>query len=609
MTNNICLKELRIILCDTYENYIGEIIRNERTRLGLGAADVYSGICSGAVYSKLERGERAGGVHVLRALCQRLGINQDRCGTYLAKAEYDELMDRLYILEDIRDGRFAEAKKRTVDYENMYKNVPLNRQFIMFMRGRLAELAGNAVKALEYYENAVYQTIPDYENRENIHCLTLYEAYLISGVARMRVRLGDKTQAHRLYMLLLKYCTESKVERWNLVCIYPKTVCELTALADIDSSEPAKIKELLAHCENALGMLIDTERLHYIRPLLKNIIRFNTILGSGDDDIRAYAGLLEVIERLFGEYGHGNELFEWYPYYVDCGFCCVNELIAERRCMRGMSIEELAGDAQSARNIQRIINGHVSPSYNTSKELLDRLGLKGVLRSDVIVGRDIQAYELFDRLLDYIAMEKYEEAEALLPDLRAMLCSGIEINDIVAEFLKIWLQILKGETEPSDGTDRLKRLLPFSINDIGKYRHVIKYERMIITTYIVYLEVMEKYEEIPDYDKMTVWVTGELSKKQFAGVIEMLDIRYANIYGDAGRYDESDRIAEDGIRLEMECERMYCLSTLLYCIAWNGGKRGKASQRDRELCHWAYEIAKFQKDSSGMDIYRRWLEK
>ena len=121
-------KEQRIILCDTYENYIGRTIRNGRLRLGLNVNDVCYGICSVAVYSKIECGEYAGGIHVLRALSERIGINNDRCGTYLAQAEYDEMMDRLYILEDIRDGMTDRARERLACYEKMYKDIPLNRQ-------------------------------------------------------------------------------------------------------------------------------------------------------------------------------------------------------------------------------------------------------------------------------------------------------------------------------------------------------------------------------------------------------------------------------------------------------------------------------------------------
>ena len=594
---------------DTYENYIGGIIRHERFRLGLNVNDVCGGICSAAVYSKIERGEYAGGIHVLRALCQRLGINQDRCGVYLAKAEYDDLMNRMYILEDIKDGKIDRAEERLACYERTYKNIPLNSQFVSFMRGRLAELKLNNTEALEYYENAVKQTMPWYPDRQNISCLTIYEAYMIFGVARIKARLHDETAAYKLYRLLLNYCMNSNIEKWILVCIYPKAVCEIIDIIGIDKMGIRGVNDMLEHCENAMNMLVETERMYYIIPILDNIIYIKSIIKSNDSKLREYRELLETMEQLFKKYGHERELFEWYPYYVDCEFYCVNELIAERRCMTGMSIEELAGDTQSSRNVQRIIKGYVSPSYNTSKELLDRLGLKGVLRSDVIVGREITAYKTLDMMLEYISVYKFEDAESLLSNLKALIYPTVEINNIMLEYLKIWLQMLKGEIELSVGVQKLEGLLPFKCSEIGKYKYFIKHERMIISTCIVYFDMLKQFDLVPDYEKMTSWTKGWLSKKQFASAVENLNMRYANWYGNAGRYEESDGIAEEGIRIEIECERMHCLNILLYCRAWNAGKRGNVSENDKELCRCAYEIAKLKKQNARIGLYRRWLEK
>jgi len=95
-------------------------------------------------------------------------------------------MDRLYILEYIKDGKIDRAEERLACYEKTYKKNPLNSQFVLFMRGRLAELKLNNTKAFEYYENAVQQTMPWYADRQNISCLTIYEAYMILGVARKK---------------------------------------------------------------------------------------------------------------------------------------------------------------------------------------------------------------------------------------------------------------------------------------------------------------------------------------------------------------------------------------------------------------------------------------
>ena len=170
-------------MLDTYENYIGKVIENERTRRGLSVNDVCNGICSKSVYVKLESGEYAGGMHVLRAICQRLGINSGRCGTYLVQNDYDEMMDRLYILEDIKDGRIDTAELKIVRYGSRYKDMPLNNQFILFMKGRIAELRGRTGDAQGFYDAAICITMPEYMQMKKLVCMTIYEAYMLLDIA------------------------------------------------------------------------------------------------------------------------------------------------------------------------------------------------------------------------------------------------------------------------------------------------------------------------------------------------------------------------------------------------------------------------------------------
>ncbi len=594
---------------DTYENYVGRIIQNERIRRGLTVYDVSDGICSASVYVKLESGKYAGGIHIIRALCQRLGINSDRCGTYLAKAEYDEMMDRLYILEDIMKGRIDKAQDGIEKYRITYKDIPLNNQFIMFIRGRLAELSGEIGKALELYGGALSITMSKYQQLEKIPCITIYEAYMMLDVARINVELGNEKIAYKTYMLLLRYCENCNAESWNTVCIYPKTVCEIVDFIGIDNMSTREIEEMLRHCISALDILRETARLHYIRPLLRNIIGLSERKKKSDYNIEYYRELLECLNGLFKKYGHECELFEWYPYYVNCSFRCVNEVIEERRRMHGMSIEKLAGTTQSARNVQRIIRGQISPSYKTSNELLDKLGLKGVLRSDVVVADNIEAYKLWDKLLMHVEMCDFKHAEYVLTCLQSKLDSSIEINHVVLEYLNIWLEMLQDETKLQKNVYKLEKLLPFKISEIGKYKYIIKHERIILSTYIALMDVLNEYDSIPSYENMTLWIVGEFSKKQFASIFENLSVRYANFYGNVGSYLKSNQIAEEGIKIELECERMQSLNTLLYCIAWNNGKQQKTTENDIQFCKWAYEIAKFKEDSIRMSIYRRWMQR
>lgn len=596
-------------MLDTYENYIGKVIENERTRRGLSVNDVCSGICSKSVYVKLESGEYAGGMHVLRAICQRLGINSGRCGTYLVQNDYDEMMDRLYILEDIKDGRIDTAELKIVRYGSRYKDMPLNNQFILFMKGRIAELRGRTGDAQGFYDAAICITMPEYMQMKKLVCMTIYEAYMLLDIAHLNVVLGKKKAAYGIYALLLRYCEKSNVEKWNLVCIYPKTVCGIIDDIGLDNMDAMEKNEMLRHCISALDTLRKTARLHYIRPLLKNIIRLNEGVSQSHYDSENYSVLLEGIDVLFKSNGHERELFEWYPYYVDCEFRCVNKLIDERRRMHGMSVEELAGTTQSVRNVQRIIKGQVSPSYNTSRELLDKLGLKGALRSDVIVADDIEAYELWDELVCGSLKGNYEEKRKIIYKLKTILDTSIELNKMALEYEMLLCKI---NIENMDYRDALKcaDLLPFSIEDIGRYHCMLPIELMIINKYFWCADKLKNYEQLDRYEQMlSDYTKNKLLKRLFAKEYEVVCFYCSSFYGNMGEYGKSNELSVNGIADEIECERAYAMTSFLYNILWNNSEAGTVTQGDIKMCRTAYQICNFYGYTLRAEKLKKWLDK
>lgn len=75
-------------------------------------------------------------------------------------------------------------------------------------------------------------------------------------------------------------------------------------------------------------------------------------------------------------YDIGDNLFEWYPYYIGCAFYPVERLIDERRRIHGLTVRELAEGICSPETVSRIINRKVSPKYSTTVAMLDNVGLK-----------------------------------------------------------------------------------------------------------------------------------------------------------------------------------------------------------------------------------------
>ena len=328
-----------------------------------------------------------------------------------------------------------------------------------------------------------------------------------------------------------------------------------------------------------------------------------------DYDIVNYSELLEGIDVLFKSNGHERELFEWYPYYVDCEFRCVNRLIDERRRMQGMSIEELAGTTQSVRNVQRIIKGQVSPSYNTSRELLDKLGLKGALRSDVIVADDIEAYKLWDELVCGSQKGNYEEKRKIIHKLRTLLDMSIELNRMALEYEMLLCKI---NIENMDYRDVLKcvDLLPFSIEDIGKYHCMLPIELMIINKYFWCADKLKNYEQLDRYEQMlSDYTKNKLLKRLFAKEYEVVCFYCSSFYGNMGEYDKSNELSVNGIADEIECERAYAMTSFLYNILWNNSEAGTVTQSDIKMFRTAYQICNFYGYTLRAEKLKKWLDK
>ena len=131
--------------------YIANILKHERTTRGLKAEDVCSGICTVKAYGKIESGVYTEGIHLKRALFERLGIYPVRAGIYLCNYEYEEMEKRIEILDLLRrtanssitvQEKISSAKEKLLEYDAIYldKGDIFNRQFSLYMHGRLRYL-------------------------------------------------------------------------------------------------------------------------------------------------------------------------------------------------------------------------------------------------------------------------------------------------------------------------------------------------------------------------------------------------------------------------------------------------------------------------------------
>lgn len=595
-------------MTDNMDNYIGKLLKSERCRQRLEAEALYTGVCNQSVYNKLENGKHTGSIHEVEILLQRLGISSGRAGWYLNRSEYDEVNARLLILEEIRAGNVNKAAERLGVYEEEYvRRSHLNVQFAIYMRARLTELGGDIKEALKLYEQAVECTLKNYASNEHI-CISMYEYFIIANVARLSAALGDSEKSERIYNRLITYCENMEIEEWNLACMYPKLICELLEVRKPDMLGNYERQRMYTRCMSALNILRNTSKLHYVCPLLRYRKILSELLSKEQD--KSWDEFLKHYEDLRKRYGYEGELLEWYPYYIDCGFQQVEKLIEERRCMHGMSMEQLAEGICSTETVSRIINGRNSPCYNNAYRLLEKLGLKGALRSDIVASPTMEGHKLWDALVNCKVMDDHVTSQEIYNKLCDELDSSMEINCMAMACERIILDDYVPEVDYDKVAEKYRKLLPFPITDAGKYKCLTRIEGMIINRYFDCMNKLRNYEQLDVYEKLCEnYSEIELSKKIHASRYESIVVRCADFRSNTGEFEKSNRLAEDGIRVELECERMHALSSLLYCIAWNNAEWGRISDGDIELCWCAYRMAEYKREISKMERYKNWIKK
>lgn len=590
------------------ENYIGKLIEYERVRQGMSADTVCSGLCDLNMYDRLKQGEDIGDIHVVRLVLQRLGISAGLAGRYLCRDEYDEMSARFNILEYLRVNQLIEAEDAVKKYESQYcAHNNLNRQFRMYMEARIAEFHGDREKALMQYAAAATLTIGDYRGTE-FTCISMYEYFLLANVARLDALLGHTAEAELLYERLLAYIKRKKVDLWTMACIYPKTICEMLRINTPQNMGSYDRQIWLDECNEAVRILRDTERLHFISPLLRNRRTLLELLGEKADE--QWDEFLEHYEWIRDKYNVTGELLEWYPYYnSDWELYPVEKLIDERRRLYGMTVEELADGVCATETVSRIINRRVSPKHSTVEALLDKLGLRGVLSENVIVSGDWEAHRLWNYMVQSQSINDYVTGKKLNNRLKKMIDANIPINKRVLDYKNVEIKMSENAEDYKEYALMHEKMLGFCIEDINKLTIFTKIEIMIINRYFYCMDKVRDYSKLGALKTMCDIYRGNLGRA-FACDCEGIFARCANFMGNEGDFDFSNIYSELGIMLELHCERTYCLSSLIYCIPWNNNVESgqKVSKDDIKMCECAYWIAWMLREKGRMEWYKHWIE-
>ena len=94
-----------------------------------------------------------------------------------------------------------------------------------------------------------------------------------------------------------------------------------------------------------------------------------------------------------------------------------------------------------------------------------------------------------------------------------------------------------------------------------------------------------------------------VERKREVTFIESMLRRFSSYSGNYGEYEESCRLAEEGIELNLSCARACVLGSFLYSIAWNNAQTGIISREDIKRCKYSYLFAWFIRDNMLQKFY------
>ena len=150
--------------------FIGEIIRQKRTELGLKQCQLCEGICEPTTMSRIESGKQMPGLNTLKNLLQRLGLSDERYYALVSKNEMQiaDLQTEIVSANVFKDSQRGLPKIAELE-ELADPDDHLLHQFILRSKASLGKredgqiVAYSLAEKLDMLFKAIRLTVPNFD--------------------------------------------------------------------------------------------------------------------------------------------------------------------------------------------------------------------------------------------------------------------------------------------------------------------------------------------------------------------------------------------------------------------------------------------------------------
>lgn len=249
------------------------------------------------------------------------------------------------------------------------------------------------------------------------------------------------------------------------------------------------------------------------------------------------------------------------------------------------------------------------------KELFERLGLLPEYIDVGIITDKKEAVELYEDIRFASNSFRYDEVARLIPKLRELLPEyPINIRVLVRqESVNKWKL---GEITTEQYIEKLKQGLgaTVKIEDILKAgKDIFLADDELVMVYLI----STAYKRIGKFDEANTYIKAiweyciDMEERGLAdgrmGIYEMIVLYMSSLLGDMGRFDESDSVSGELIRMSLKLRRSCSLHMCIYDRAWNNNERKKKGfDFNKELYRCIY-LSQLMNDVNDEIFYRKIL--
>lgn len=193
--------------------FIGEIIRQKRTELGLKQCQLCEGICEPTTMSRIESGKQMPGLNTLKNLLQRLGLSDERYYALVSKNEMQiaDLQTEIVSANVFKDPQRGLPKIAELE-ELADPDDHLLYQFILRSKASLGKREDGQIVAysldekLDMLFKAIRLTVPNFDiDAIEKGLYSIDEVKVINHIATVYSDLKQHEKAIRIYDQLLQY--------------------------------------------------------------------------------------------------------------------------------------------------------------------------------------------------------------------------------------------------------------------------------------------------------------------------------------------------------------------------------------------------------------------